>query len=78
MNALEEVARAIAIGHYARKFPNARNEYVEKLVSAHWQDFDADARLVMTVINALVQQEALEDAQADLPRLPDFVGAMLQ
>lgn len=70
---LEAVARAIAFCHYARGARSPKMDRIEALAERHWQDFERDARMVVEVIDKLVQREAFEDAVSALPQLPDFL-----
>lgn len=73
LNLLEAVSKAIAFCHYARGARSPKMDRIEVLAERHWQDFEHDARMVLDIINGLVQREAFEDQVAALPQLPDFM-----
>jgi hypothetical protein len=81
---LEQVARAIALAHHAKNMRAPKPEWLAEIVERDWQKFEPDARLVLAVVNKMVQQEALSDEmdalavldeQSDLPEIPAFLRA---
>lgn len=54
---LEQVARSIAIAAIARKWPNAKSDFIAEKVDAGWKVYEPDARLVIATVNRLVEAE---------------------
>jgi hypothetical protein len=77
-NMLEMVAKAIGFCHFMRVSRNPRPEYVERVVERRWREFEHDARMVLEIINGLVEREQLEEQISSLPQLPDFLKATVQ
>lgn len=73
INLLEAVSKAIAFCHYARAARSPKMGRIEELAERHWQDFEHDGRMVVAVVDKLVQREAFEDAVSALPQIPDFM-----
>jgi hypothetical protein len=71
---LEMVAKVIAFCHYARGARKPNMDRIQELADRHWREFERDGRMVIEVINGLVQAEAFDDSVAALPQLPDFLN----